>query len=202
MQNFATTRDVTLFVPNNEAFTALGPAISNMTTAQLGNVLDYMVLPELLYSTGFVNGSKFTTLQGNKLTISRSGNNVFVNSAKLLVSDILIANGVIHVIDNVLNPQEANIQPNPDLPTQVVAFPSASRVNDLPFTSGIPCTASCSVSSVSSGTTSAPTSVRPQSTSNPVTTGTSKAQAVAMARETGFKAAGLMVALGGVALII
>jgi transforming growth factor-beta-induced protein len=207
MDTLTTTPNVTIFAPANEAFQALGPAISDLTSDELSSVVDYLTLPKLVFSTSLTNGSKFTTNEGGNITVLHSGNNVYINSAQLLTSDILIANGVLHVIDNVLNPQGSSASPNPQIPTQAPVFASASAVNSLPFTSAIPCTSDCPVSSTSGGSitsganTKATASPSGKSTST-FSSSSSKAQAVAMARETGFGATRLMVALGGAVLMI
>lgn len=50
---------------------------------------------------------------------------VFVNEARVINTDVLIAGGVLHVLEDVLNPSGRN-----------VPYPGASGV-DVPFTSGI-----------------------------------------------------------------
>ncbi|KAH8601470.1 beta-Ig-H3/Fasciclin [Bisporella sp. PMI_857] len=206
MTSYTNTPNLTLLVPRNEAFTALGPAISNITSDELATILDYHVIPQLIYSTSLTNGTKFLTLQGEKITVLQSGNNKYINSAQLLTSDILIANGVIHVIDNVLNPQGPDAQPNPDIPSQAPVFASASQVNNLPFTSAIPCTANCPVTTTdptaSSSAGSGATSANARATTTSHITSSSQGHAAAIARETGYHAAGLMVALGGAVLMI
>lgn len=208
VETFTTQPNVTIFAPADSAFQALGPAIANMTSDELATILDYTILPQIVYSTGLTNGTKLLTQQGENITVMHSGNNVYINSAQLIQSDILIANGVLHIIDNVLNPQGPGAMPNPALATQVPAFASASSVDYLPYTSAIPCTVSCPVSSTSGGSSGSMTSsAGAQSTGASTSTSThssssSKGLAAAMARETGFGAAGLMVALGGAALML
>jgi hypothetical protein len=196
----STTPSVTFFAPWNAAFQALGPAISTMTSEEIGQIMDYHMLPQVVYSTGLTNGTKFVTAQGENLTVLHSGNNIYINSAQLLQTDILIANGVIHMIDNVLNPQGPGAQPNPTIATQAPVFAGATSVTNIPFTSDIPCTSSCSVSTHSSSTTAVNAKTTPTSTS--VYTSKSKGVGVAVARETGLHAAGLMVALGGAVMLL
>ncbi|TVY59123.1 Fasciclin-like arabinogalactan protein, partial [Lachnellula cervina] len=211
LDNFSTAANSTIFVPNNSAFQNLGPAIANMTVEALGSVLDYHLLPnQVVYSTALTNGTKFSTQQGGNVTILHSGNSLYVNSAAIIQADLLCANGVIHVIDNVLNPQGPGAHPNPAIADQGPVFASASSYSTLPFTTAIPCTSSCPVTSstvasgsgsVAGGAGTKPTSGA-GSKSSSVSTSSSKAVAAAMARETGFHAAGLMVALGGAVMMI
>lgn len=196
----AATKNLTFFAPWNAAFQALGPAISSMTSDQIAEVVDYHTLPQVIYSTGLTNGTKYVTAQGENITVLHSGNNVYINSAQLLQSDILIANGVIHMIDNVLNPQGPDSQPNPLIASQAPVYASASQVNDLPFTSAIPCSTSCPVTTHAS--TSTGVGAKTSHTSTSVQTSKSKGVGAAVARETGFHAAGLMVALGGAVMLL
>lgn len=53
----------------------------------------------IAYSSTLRNGESLKTLTGESVKISISGENVFVNDAKVLIPDILVANGVVHVID-------------------------------------------------------------------------------------------------------
>ncbi|KIN04354.1 hypothetical protein OIDMADRAFT_191287 [Oidiodendron maius Zn] len=198
------TPNVTIFVSWNEGFQALGPAITGMTSQELAQVLKYTILPQVVYSPGLTNDTKFLALNGENITIMHNGNNLYVNSAQLLTPDILIANGVIHVIDNVLNPQGPNAQPNPRIGTQAPVFASASMVTNLPFTNSLPCTVSCPVTTTSSATSSTGSSSATgdsTTTSASVFSSSSRAQA-AVARETGFGAAGLVAALGGALLLV
>lgn len=196
-----TTPDVTIFVAANEGFQALGPAISGMTSQELAKVLQYTILPQVVYSPDLTNDTQFVSLDGENITILHNANNLYVNSAQLLTPDILIANGVMHVIDNVLNPQATNDQPNPQIRTQLPVFASASMATNLPFTNSLPCTVSCPATTSTSAATGMSAAVTDAAGSpTGVSSSSSKAQA-ALARETGFGAAGLVVALGAALLV-
>jgi hypothetical protein len=60
-----------------------------------------------------------------------------VNNARVVASDILIANGVVHVIDEVLNPSNATVADSTSDEGEP-AFEGASSVSDVPYTSGQP----------------------------------------------------------------
>jgi uncharacterized surface protein with fasciclin (FAS1) repeats len=196
--SISTTKDVTIFAPNNEAFQVLGPAISSMTSDEIAAVMDYHTVDQIVYSTGLTNGTKLLSAQGENITILHAGNIVYINSAELLQADILIANGVLHVIDNVLNPQGPGAKPNPTIATQAPVYASAASVTDLPFTSDIPCSTKCPVTAKASSSAGAKTTA----TSSSVFTSSSKGVGAPMARETGLHAAGLMVALGGAVMLL
>lgn len=78
-------------------------------------------------------------LAGGDLKITISEGDVFVNSAKVLIPDVLVANGVIHVIDNVLNPNNTMAMPEPTAEVQSAAFEGATSTDNLgSLTSGVP----------------------------------------------------------------
>lgn len=192
--------NMTIFAPWNQGFEDLGPAITNLTVEELGQVMDYHMIPnQIVYSTALTNGTKLTTVEGTEISIMHNGNNVYINSAQLLQTDILLANGVMHVIDNVLNPAGPGAQPNPAIPSQAPVFASASKVADIPFTSAIPCTANCPVPTTSKSSSSVTQAASATSTHK---TSSSKGLGAAMARETGYGAAGLMVAVAGAVMMI
>ncbi|KAH6628636.1 methyltransferase TYW3-domain-containing protein [Chaetomium tenue] len=132
--------DVTIFAPSNDAFRAIGSALGTLTTQDLAGILGYHVLARqpLRFSTDLLSADQitFATLQGQNITVRRDGSQVFVNSAKVIIADILTSNGVVHVLDNVLNPSNSSATPDPTASTQVPAFAGASAVADPPFTKG------------------------------------------------------------------
>ena len=46
-----------------------------------------------------MNGTMLTSMSGMNLNITISNGSVFVNSAKVVTPDVLVSNGVVHVID-------------------------------------------------------------------------------------------------------
>merc|ERR1711939_247330 len=117
--------NVTIFAPSNMAFQNISSALANLTAENLTSILQYHVVVSdgPLYSTLLTNGTMVPTLQGGNVTIRINDDNVFVNNARVVTPNVLIAGGVVHVIDNVLNPANATAQDDGD---------------DAPFTSGVP----------------------------------------------------------------
>ncbi|KAL8730079.1 MAG: hypothetical protein Q9166_004278 [cf. Caloplaca sp. 2 TL-2023] len=132
--------DVTIFAPNNSAFQAIGSALPNLTMSQLASILQYHVINgTVAYNSTLENGSTVPALAGGDLSISIVDGDVFVNSAKVLIPDVLVANGVVHVIDNVLNPNNTSAAPEPTAEVQPPAFEGATSVTSLgSLTSGVP----------------------------------------------------------------
>jgi len=130
-------KDITIFAPNNSGFANIASALSNASTAALISTLEYHIVngTSPLYSTDLSN-TTLKSLQGTDLTISIQNGSVFVNNAKVILPDFLVAGGVVHVIDQVLNP--ANPSATPNNGTGTVAFQGASSASAVPFTSGVP----------------------------------------------------------------
>ncbi|KUJ13454.1 Fasciclin-domain-containing protein [Mollisia scopiformis] len=137
-------KDVTIFAPSNAAFQAIGSATTALSTTQLSSILEYHVINgtvgySTLLSTGLANET-FPTLMGTEVAVEAVNKKVFVDAAMVTITDIIVANGVMHVIDNVLNPANSTATPNPAASTQAVVFAGASSVSQVPFTSGVSAT--------------------------------------------------------------
>lgn len=136
-----TLQDVTIFAPSNAAFAAIQNLAANLTTEQLSAVLTYHVVQGTVgYSSALTSGMMLPTVQGGRVTITLNDGNVFVNSAEVEVADVLVSNGVVHVIDNVLNPNNSTATPDTTASMQAPAFSGASSASDVPFTSGVTAT--------------------------------------------------------------
>lgn len=134
-----TMMGVTCFIPNNAAFQAVGGTFATSTPEELARILEYHVINGTVgYSSMFSNGTMLTAMNGINVTITRSDGDIFVNSAKVLTPDVLVANGVVHVVDGVLNPGNRTAVANPSASTQEPAFSGASFATGTPFTSGVP----------------------------------------------------------------
>jgi len=131
-------RDVTIFAPANSAFQAIGSGLGNLSTTDLTSILTYHVVQGTVgYSSGLMNGTTLPTVNGANLTVTINNGMVFVNGAKVVTPDVLVSNGVVHVIDAVLNPSNTTIA-NPTASAGAPAFSGASSVSNSPFTSGVP----------------------------------------------------------------
>ncbi|KAK5207137.1 hypothetical protein LTR20_006215 [Exophiala xenobiotica] len=133
-----TMMDTTFFVPDNAAFQAIGSALATSTPQDLARILQYHVVNGTVgYSSMLTNGTTLTTMDGIPVTITIDDGDIFVNSARVVTQDVLVANGVMHVIDGVLNPGNRTAVAQPTASTQQPAFSGASSASDTPFTSGV-----------------------------------------------------------------
>ena len=98
----------TVFAPTDDAFAALPDGILDALLADpagdLTEVLLYHVLGAEVFSTDLSDGQMAMTLQGENITVTIDGSNVFINDAQVIMADIEADNGVVHVIDAVLVP--------------------------------------------------------------------------------------------------
>jgi uncharacterized surface protein with fasciclin (FAS1) repeats len=96
----------TVFAPTDAAFAKLPKADLDALLkdkAKLAAVLTYHVVPGKVMAADVAAG-KVKTVQGSDLTVSTTGG-VMVDNAKVVTTDIVADNGVIHVIDSVVMPQ-------------------------------------------------------------------------------------------------
>jgi len=167
-----TTPDVTIFAPSNEAFRNIGSALANISNEDLASVLTYHVVNGTVgYSSGLENNTVLTTLNGANLTITIGDEGrIFVNNARVTIADVLVANGVVHVIDEVLNPANSTIA-DPAGDEGEPGFPDATAVSEAPFTSGQP-TATTSINDeATSAAAPGPSSSSTAGAPGPVNTG-------------------------------
>lgn len=143
--------DITIFAPSNAAFQAIGSAAGNLSTKELASILEYHVIKgSIAYSSSLGNGS-VKTLAGTDLNITVEDGAVFVNAARVINADLLIANGVMHVIDSVLNPN-STMKPNPNSNKPAVQYSGASSAALGALTSAIPVPSSTNTALVATTT--------------------------------------------------
>jgi len=101
-------RQFTVFAPTDAAFEALFDvlnvsSVDEIDVETLRAVLLYHVAPGERFAADVVASSRIRTLSGGFLAVSLEGG-VFVNDAEVVIPNINVSNGVIHVIDQVLLP--------------------------------------------------------------------------------------------------
>lgn len=109
----------TVFAPTNEAFEALPAATLESlqdpaNKDQLAAILTYHVVPEKLDAAQITklaeDGETIKTVQGEELTPKLDGDKVTITDANgdtvtVVTADVETSNGVVHVIDGVLQPK-------------------------------------------------------------------------------------------------
>ncbi|MCS7044545.1 MAG: fasciclin domain-containing protein [Bryobacteraceae bacterium] len=99
----------TVFAPTDEAFAKLPPGTLDSLLAnpeQLKKVLTYHVVAGKVMASDVVKLKEAKTVQGSAAKIKVSGGQVMIDNARVVKTDIVCDNGVIHVIDTVILPKE------------------------------------------------------------------------------------------------
>lgn len=149
MPDVSERKNVTIFAPVDTAFDMVGGRLKAMGKRRLTSVMKYHIVPDRIISSAQLsNGSQLETLSGDafsklrkSLVVRQAGNNRYINSAQIVQPDVLIANGILHIISNVLNPDADSVMPDADLASQPPVFPVSSV--SAPFASALPCTSNC-----------------------------------------------------------
>ena len=99
----------TVFAPTDEAFAKLPEGtletlLKPENKSMLVDILTYHVVPGRIYAADALKAGAAKTVQGSSVEIQAGSGGASVNSSNLLVTDLDAANGVIHVIDEVLLP--------------------------------------------------------------------------------------------------
>lgn len=89
----------TLFAPTDEAFSSLSEDVSALETSQLQQILTYHVVANKVTLEEATQQGTLSPIEGDQLTVQ----NGQVNDANI-VRSIEASNGIIHVVDAVLQP--------------------------------------------------------------------------------------------------
>ena len=104
------TGPFTVFAPTDEAFAKL-PAgtlqdlLKPENKEKLAAILTYHVVPGQVMAAQVSKMASAKTVNGKSAAIKVSSGSVMVDGSKVIKTDILCSNGVIHVIDSVMLPQ-------------------------------------------------------------------------------------------------
>lgn len=102
----------TVFAPTDDAFAklpanTLNDLLKPENKEKLASILTYHVTPGKVLAADLVklNGKEIVMANGGKAKIEVRNNEVFIDGAKVIITDIMAKNGVIHVIDAVIMPK-------------------------------------------------------------------------------------------------
>merc|ERR1712113_1133834 len=132
------SEDLTIFAPSNSAFQDIGSLTGNLTMDMLADILSYHVIEGTVAYSSDLSNTSLTTLQGDDVEITIANGSVMVNNATVTNANILFAGGVIHVIDQVLNPNQMSSNSSSNSSDSDNAFGATSTASEVPFTSGQP----------------------------------------------------------------
>ncbi len=101
----------TFFAPTDEAFEEMSEAtldelLMPENKDKLVEILTYHVVPGKLMAGDLADKSSLKTVEGSDVNLSSADGNLFVDEAFVTEADIECENGVIHVIDAVIMPDD------------------------------------------------------------------------------------------------
>ncbi|KAI3401075.1 hypothetical protein diail_219 [Diaporthe ilicicola] len=98
---FDSEPNVTIFIPSNEAFDAITDVVANLTTDQLQQaLLKHIVVGAVVYSPSIPAGdTSVESALGEYNTLANTDGVITINNATVITADILLSNGVGHLID-------------------------------------------------------------------------------------------------------
>jgi uncharacterized surface protein with fasciclin (FAS1) repeats len=104
----------TLFAPTDEAFRdlpdgTLESLLKPGSREQLKSILTYHVVPGRVSAREAFGLTNASAVNGQRLEISRPNGKLQVDNANIVATDVKCTNGVIHVIDRVLLPEQRRI---------------------------------------------------------------------------------------------
>ena len=105
---------LTVFAPSDEAFAALpegtlASLLEPENKGRLRRILSYHVVSGRLSLAKLATQGQATTLSGQRISARIKGGAVMVSGATVQTADLACSNGLIHVVDAVLLPEQANV---------------------------------------------------------------------------------------------
>ena len=102
----------TVFAPTDEAFGKLPAGTLNdllkpENKQKLQRILSYHVVPGRVSSADVVKLHTAKAVSGDTIDIKANGGTVMVDSARVVKADVQASNGIIHVIDSVILPDDS-----------------------------------------------------------------------------------------------
>ena len=103
----------TLFAPTDSAFSLIPSDVLSLLLSDPMGSLSYVLSNHVhvgsLLSTELSDGIMVPTLAGTDLLVSVTDDEVFLDQAKIIITDIQADNGVVHVIDALIIPSDLGI---------------------------------------------------------------------------------------------
>jgi uncharacterized surface protein with fasciclin (FAS1) repeats len=96
---------ITLFAPDNQAFTRINLEEIMQDSSKLTDILTYHITDGEHLFDGLEDEESIETRNGKNLTAHLEVGQLRIDNAGLTKTDIHCSNGIIHVIDNVFLPQ-------------------------------------------------------------------------------------------------
>lgn len=141
VSTLSTDGPFTVFAPTDDAFGDLPEGVVTGLLEDipaLTEVLTYHVVSGSVLAEQVVGLSSATTLQGEDVTVEITDGAVMIDGAKVVITDIVGSNGVIHVIDSVILPSDvaASLAAPEDAIDAMDSMPAAKTIVDIAIEDG------------------------------------------------------------------
>ncbi|KAF7553714.1 hypothetical protein G7Z17_g3465 [Cylindrodendrum hubeiense] len=97
-----TSSNVTCLAPSTEAFKNAGDPQVSGSKSEVGGVVLHHTLGQVAYSNFLEDGMVFESLNNTKITVTFKGDDIYFNNAKLIEANVLTNNGLLHILDSVI----------------------------------------------------------------------------------------------------
>lgn len=99
----------TLFAPTDQAFTDAGIDLAALNTeegkATLTDILlHHVFISDSIWASQIEDGQMVSMANGDNITLSKSDGKIMIGDATVTGADVLVSNGIIHVVDKVIMP--------------------------------------------------------------------------------------------------
>ena len=91
--------DITYFIPSNSAFAIEGATNSYPSIESL--LLGHLIPNFAGYLPSLTDGSTYKSQGGSEFTVTVKGTDYYINNAKIILANVIVENGVAHVLDQV-----------------------------------------------------------------------------------------------------
>lgn len=96
---FNDTRNMTFFAPLNSGWARVGSILQpGPSSVDLSRVADYHMVPQRVMYSSRMRNETLSTEAGEDLHLSVIDGTAYVNSARVVSTDVLLNNGVMHVL--------------------------------------------------------------------------------------------------------
>jgi uncharacterized surface protein with fasciclin (FAS1) repeats/plastocyanin len=100
----------TVFLPNNAAVNEIGAELNLnqfdfLALPQFPTILEYHIAQGAYLEDDLADGMQIGSVMGQELTITELGGQLYVDDARIITTDYLADNGVVHIIDRALAPE-------------------------------------------------------------------------------------------------
>lgn len=100
--------NATFFAPTNEAFSRVGSALTDLSQDELHTIMMYHVINDTTpVYTSRIDHAEWISTTGTNVTWTypiEQGDTIYINEAAIIVPDVIVAGGVMHVLDKYVIP--------------------------------------------------------------------------------------------------